>query len=126
LLARRDIQFVTLQKQLTTLDFWQFAMHDNVLMIDEDLRSFDDTAAVMAALDLVISVDSAPAHLAAALGKPTWVLLPYSADWRWGIARDDSPWYPTARLFRQQSVGDWSAVIATVDAALDNANTMQC
>jgi hypothetical protein len=125
LLRRPGIQFVTLQKGVTPDESRQLEGHDNVLVVDEALESFDDTAAVVAALDLVISVDSAPAHLAAALGRPTWVLLPFSADWRWGLARDDSPWYPTARLFRQQSVGDWSAVIATVAAALDTASMTQ-
>lgn len=126
LFRRTGIQFVTLQKGVTPAESRQLAGHGNVLVVDEALESFDDTAAVMAALDLVISVDSAPAHLAAALGKPTWVLLPFSADWRWGLARDDSPWYPTARLFRQQCVGDWSAVIAAVGAALGNASATQC
>jgi hypothetical protein len=126
LLRHPGIQFVTLQKGLAPAESQHLAGHDNVLVVDEALESFDDTAAVMAALDLVISVYSAPAHLAGALGKPTWILLPFSADWRWGLARDDSPWYPTARLFRQQSVGDWSAVMATVGAALDNASVTQC
>lgn len=75
-------------------------------------------AAVMAALDLVISVDSMPAHLAGALGVPTWLLLAQPADWRWMEGREDSPWYPAMRLFRQPRPGDWRAVIAAVCAAL--------
>lgn len=73
-----------------------------------------DDARMMRALDLVISVDTMTAHLAGALGKNTWTLLPHNADWRWMTDRDDSPWYPTMRLFRQQREGDWEGVIAAV------------
>jgi ADP-heptose:LPS heptosyltransferase len=66
------------------------------------------------ALDLVITVDTAVAHLAGALGKPVWILLPFSADWRWLVDREDSPWYPTALLFRQKNRGDWHDVTARV------------
>jgi hypothetical protein len=83
-----------------------------------ELRDFADTAALVSALDLVISVDTAAAHLAGALGKPVWVLLPFSPDWRWLLGREDSPWYPTARLFRQPRIGDWETVIARVAEAL--------
>lgn len=76
------------------------------------------TAMEMKLLDLVISVDSMPAHLAGALGTPVWTLLPFHADWRWMEARDDSPWYPTMRLFRQPDAGNWSAVITRATAAL--------
>ena len=75
---------------------------------------FADTAAVVAQLDLVIGVDTSVAHLAAALGRPTWILLPFAPDWRWLLDREDSPWYPTARLFRQQARGDWVSVIERV------------
>jgi ADP-heptose:LPS heptosyltransferase len=77
-----------------------------------------DTAAVMAELDLVLSSCTAPAHLAGALGRPTWIMLPAASDWRWLLGRDDSPWYPTARLFRQATPGDWSSVVERLDAAL--------
>jgi tetratricopeptide (TPR) repeat protein len=76
-----------------------------------ELNTFDDTAALIANLDLVITIDTAVAHLAGAMGKPTWVLLKSAADWRWLIARQDSPWYPTMRLFRQPRMGDWDAVV---------------
>ncbi|MBO1349440.1 MAG: tetratricopeptide repeat protein [Hormoscilla sp. GUM202] len=84
----------------------------------ELLHDFADTAAVISQLDLVISVDTSVAHLAGALGKPVWVLLPFSPDWRWFLDRSDSPWYPTMRLFRQQQPGDWSELFARVKSAL--------
>ncbi|HEX5242773.1 MAG TPA: tetratricopeptide repeat protein [Tepidisphaeraceae bacterium] len=82
------------------------------------LTDFAETAALIANLDLVITVDTSVAHLAGALAKPTWVLLPHLADWRWLTHRTDSPWYPTTRLFRQKAPGDWSAVIHEVVEAL--------
>ena len=82
------------------------------------IADFDDSAALVMECDLVICVDTAAAHLAGSLGRPVWILLPYSADWRWQIERDDSPWYPSARLFRQKSPGDWSGVIGDVARAL--------
>ncbi|NKJ47579.1 hypothetical protein CIC12_12660 [Burkholderia sp. SG-MS1] len=83
-----------------------------------DLTSFDETAALIMLLDLVIAVDTGVAHLAAALGKPVWLLLPANADWRWLQARNDTPWYPGMRLFRQKTMGDWEAVVAEVAQAL--------
>jgi Flp pilus assembly protein TadD len=79
-----------------------------------ELTDFADTAAVIAALDHVVAVDTAVAHLAASLGKSTSILLPFSADYRWMTGRDDSPWYPTARLYRQAAAGDWESVVARV------------
>ena len=80
----------------------------------EHLRDFDDTAAMIANLDLVICADTAVAHLAGALAKPVWVLLPFVGDWRWLRDRDDSPWYPTMRLFRQDRSGEWRPAIRRV------------
>jgi tetratricopeptide (TPR) repeat protein len=82
--------------------------------------SFEDTAALIMNLDLVISCDTSVAHLAGALGKPVWLVLPAQADWRWLLHREDSPWYPTARLFRQQIAGDWPEVFERVAARLEN------
>jgi Flp pilus assembly protein TadD len=79
-----------------------------------DLHDFADTAAMIDALDLVISVDTAVAHLAGAMGKPTWLLLPFAADWRWLQHREDSPWYPTMKLFRQSKAGNWMGVVQRV------------
>ena len=85
---------------------------------DAGPNAFLDTAAVMEGLDLIITSDTAIAHLAGALGKPTWVALQYVPDWRWLLDRNDSPWYPTMRLFRQQGVGDWEGVFAQIQQAL--------
>lgn len=83
-----------------------------------DLTSYDETAAMMATLDLIITCDTSVAHLAGAMGRPVWLLLPTGADWRWLMARDDTPWYPTMRLFRQAAAGDWAGVISRVAEAL--------
>ena len=79
-----------------------------------ELNDFADTAALIANLDLVISVDTAVVHLAGALGKPVWTLLRFAAQWLWMLDREDSPWYPTMRLFRQPSIGDWDSVVRQV------------
>jgi tetratricopeptide (TPR) repeat protein len=81
-------------------------------------NNFSDTAAVIENLDLIITVDTAVAHLAGAMGKTTWILLPFDPDWRWMVARPDSPWYPTVRLFRQSRSGDWDGVMSAVCRAL--------
>jgi ADP-heptose:LPS heptosyltransferase len=85
-----------------------------------DLRDFADTAALISALDLVITVDTSVAHLAGALGKPCWVMLPFAPDFRWMLDREDSPWYPSMRLFRQQSTRDWDGVVARILEALQS------
>lgn len=84
-----------------------------------DLHDFADTAALMAGLDLVISADTSPAHLAGALGRPVWLLNRYDSCWRWLRGREDSPWYPTLRIFRQAAPGEWEPVVAQVAAALE-------
>jgi hypothetical protein len=85
---------------------------------DAGADAFLDTAAVMANLDLVVSSDTAVAHLAGALGRPVWLALKKVPEWRWGLERAGSPWYPTMRLFRQRRRGDWSSVFGEMEAAL--------
>jgi tetratricopeptide (TPR) repeat protein len=108
------IDFVSLQKEPRPADAEALARSDNVLDLGPALQDFGDTAAVISVLDLVISVDTSIAHVAGALGKPVWIMLPSRVDWRWLLDREDSPWYPTARLFRQRRAGDWPDVIARV------------
>ena len=79
-----------------------------------------DTAALVMNLDLVITVDTAIAHLAGALGQPVWMLNRFGSEWRWGLGREASPWYPSMRIFNQERAGDWAPVIARVDCALDD------
>jgi ADP-heptose:LPS heptosyltransferase len=93
----------------------------DVRRFEAELTDFADTAALMQSLDLVISVDTAIAHLAGALGRPVWILLSSPAEWRWLRGRDDSPWYPSARLFRQSVPGEWSEVLTALQAALQAA-----
>jgi hypothetical protein len=89
------------------------------------LADFAETAAAVSRLDLVITVDTSVAHLAGALGRPTWLMLPYSPDWRWLVEREDTPWYPTARLFRQKTAGDWASMAREVAAALAKISSGQ-
>ena len=86
--------------------------------LQAEQKDFADTAAIVANLDLVISIDTSVAHLAGAMGKPVWILLNNSPDWRWLLEREDSPWYPTARLFRQSMFGNWQDVVAQVEREL--------
>jgi ADP-heptose:LPS heptosyltransferase len=86
--------------------------------LTKEIKNFADTAALIANLDLVISVDTAAAHLAGAMARPVWTLLPFLPDWRWMLDREDSPWYPTMRLFRQARRGDWAGVVERVAGEL--------
>jgi hypothetical protein len=85
--------------------------------LSDEIQDFDDTAAILCVADLLISVDSSPIHLAGALGRPAWVMVPFIPDWRWLLGRDDTPWYPQHRLFRQPRRGDWGTVVAEMTAA---------
>ena len=83
-----------------------------------DIRDFAETAGLISHLDLIVTVDTAVAHLAGAMGKPVWMLLTFVPDWRWLLDREDSPWYPTMRLFRQSVRGEWDDVVKRVAEAL--------
>ncbi len=111
--------FFALQPEIRVDDRAALNQWPGLVDLGKELRDFADTAALMEALDLIITVDTSVAHLAGALGKPVWILLPHLPDWRWLLERNDSPWYPTARLFRQERAGDWSTPLAKVQAELD-------
>jgi tetratricopeptide (TPR) repeat protein len=112
----KNISFYSLQVESDVASASLEALR--VVDLSPYLADFADTAGAMTHLDLVISVDTAAAHLAGAVGKPVWVMLPYSPDWRWMLNREDSPWYPTMRLFRQKSPEDWGGVIEKIVVAL--------
>jgi len=128
--ANRSIPLARLMRLIDNGDAW-VSLQKEVRVSDQGvlqesgmfhpgaaLGDFADTAGLIAALDLVISVDTSVAHLAAAMGKPVWLMLPFAPDFRWLLDRQDSPWYPGIRLFRQKSPGDWDGVIDAINAAL--------
>ena len=111
-------RFFSIQRDVRSQDAETLAAESRVTHFGAELANFTDTAAVIALSDLVISADTAVAHLAGAMGRPLWVLIPFQPDWRWTLDGETSPWYPTARLFRQTSLGDWDDLIARVAAEL--------
>ncbi|MDB5459001.1 MAG: repeat-containing protein [Caulobacteraceae bacterium] len=117
-LLAKDTDYISLQREYRPADQALMAADGRIRDVADQLESFTDTAALIEHLDLVVSVDTSAAHLAGALGKPLFVLLPWVPDHRWLLERDDSPWYPTARLFRQQRSGDWSGPLEALAAAL--------
>jgi predicted O-linked N-acetylglucosamine transferase (SPINDLY family)/ADP-heptose:LPS heptosyltransferase len=118
LLGRTGVRWFSLQVGERAADLARLPAA-GIVDLSARLTDFAESAAAIAALDLVIAVDTAVAHLAGALGKPVWVMLPFVPDWRWLLGRDDSPWYPTARLFRQPAHRDWESVAQTLRRALD-------
>ncbi|HVE54375.1 MAG TPA: tetratricopeptide repeat protein [Ramlibacter sp.] len=117
-LADLDVLFVSMKPDLGEADRASLAAWPRLLDAGPRLKDFSDTAALIHGLDLVLSVDTSVAHLAGALGKPVWILLPWLPDWRWMLGREDSPWYPTAHLYRQVQPQDWSAPLQRVQADL--------
>jgi Tfp pilus assembly protein PilF len=115
----QDARFVSLQLGPSADQLRQPPPGLELLDFAGELRDFADTAALVAHLDLVIAVDTAVAHLAGALAKPVWILIPTMPDWRWMLGREDSPWYPTMRIFRQKTRGDWTDVMARVKRELE-------
>lgn len=124
LFADEEIAFYSLQKGVGEDDFrGLIPKHANLADLAPGLENFSDTAAAIAQLDVVISVDTAAAHLAGAMGKPTWLILPYSAEYRWLTGREDSPWYPTMRLFRPDGLRDWGSIMRNLQSALADLKT---
>ena len=115
------VSFVTLQPGLTAQERDALAARGNVVHLGDAVADMADSAAILGLCDLTICVDTSLAHLAGALARPLWVLLPFAPDWRWAWPQDKSLWYPDARLFRQQQPGDWPAVIADVARALSES-----
>jgi Tfp pilus assembly protein PilF len=113
-----EATFVRLQKDLRPGDDALLKGRGDIFDPTEALGDYSDFAALISRLDLIISVDSDPAHLAGALGKPVWILLPFTPDWPWQLGRNITPWYPTARLYRQAKPGDWLEVVARIVADL--------
>jgi tetratricopeptide (TPR) repeat protein len=114
------IEYICLQKELREVDT-AVMRTSSIQYFGEEISDFSDTAALCELMDLIISIDTSTAHLAGALGKKTWVLLPYVADWRWLMDRDDSIWYDSTRLFRQHVDNDWSTVLQRIALELNNA-----
>ena len=113
-----DASFVSLQKDLRPDDSAVLAQHNQIIDLTAHLTDFAETAAVLSCLDLVVTADTSVAHLAGAMGRPTWVMLPYVPDYRWLLDRNDSPWYPTVRLFRQDTTRDYAPVLDRIHAEL--------
>lgn len=109
-----NVRFFSLQKGQASAQLAEVSLNFPVVDLQNELHDFADTAAAIANLDLVISVDTVIVHLAGALARPVWTLLPFAADYRWMLDREDSPWYPTMRLFRQSRPGDWPGVVARI------------
>jgi len=119
LLSVPNLDFVCIQKEVSAADAAILDRH-GVLALGREFEDFSDTAAVLAMVDLLITVDTSVAHLAGALGRPTALLVPFSPDWRWLMHRTDSPWYPTMRLYRQTMIGDWSGPLHQLRAELED------
>ncbi len=117
-LALPGITFLAVQKGPKAAEAKAPPTGMSLVPLGDEIRDFEDTTAILAIADLLISVDSSPVHLAGALGRPAWVLLPFVPDWRWLLEREDTPWYPSVKLFRQDRGGDWSGALARAAAAL--------
>ncbi|NTW16851.1 MAG: tetratricopeptide repeat protein [Syntrophaceae bacterium] len=117
-LLSNEFQFVSLQQEIWENDRPTFQTHPEIVHYGDELRDFTDTAALCELMDMVITIDTSVAHLSAAMGRPTRIMLPFTSDWRWMFDGDDAPWYESARLYRQPERGDWQSVVARVSADL--------
>jgi Flp pilus assembly protein TadD len=114
------LEYISLQKEVRPADKSLLDVRKDIAHFGGDLRDFADTAALIELVDLVITIDTSAAHLAGAMGKTVWILISSNADFRWLLDRDDSPWYPSARLFRQPALGDWNSVLTKVKRELED------
>ena len=114
-----NIQYVCLQKEIREVDQELLAERSNIIYFGDVLEDFTDTAALCDLMDLVISVDTSVGHLSATLGKPTWMLLAFAPDWRWLLNRNDSPWYPSVKLYRQEEINNWDGILGQVKKDLE-------
>lgn len=117
------MDYVCLQKEIRQTDLDALIGYSNIRVVNETIEDFSDTAALCELVDVVISVDTSVAHLAGALGRPVWIALPFSPDWRWMLEREDSPWYSSAKLYRQQKPGDWESTVSRIGIDLRNLLT---
>ena len=113
-----DLEYLSLQKEVREADRETLERHPQIVQLGEEIKDFTDTAALCALVDVLVSADTSVVHLAGAMGRPAWVLLPFNPDWRWLLDRNDSPWYSSARLYRQDSMGDWGGVFERLRADL--------
>jgi hypothetical protein len=109
---------VSLQKGAAQAQIGSYWEPAPLINLGPEIRDYGDTMAIVEALDLLVTVDTSVAHLAGAMGKPVWIMLPYAPDWRWLLGRSDSPWYPSARLFRQSVTRNWQPVMGAIAAAI--------
>jgi len=113
----KGFEYISLQKEVRKSD--QIVLNNSFIKhLGDEINDFTDTAALCQLMDIVISVDTSVAHLSSAMGKPTWILLPFSPDWRWLLNREDSPWYQSVKLFRQSQMGDWTQILETLSQEL--------
>jgi len=119
------VEWHSLQKEYWERDKSLFDQCKSIHQHQEDLNDFSDTAALIECMDMVISIDTSVAHLAGAMGKALWLLVRWESDYRWMLGREDTPWYPTARLFRQPSLGDWQSVVRSVHESLSDINSFR-
>ena len=119
LMRIENAKFYSLQKEVSADDM-ALLTELGIANLGQRFKDFSDTAAVIENLDLLISVDTSVPHLAGAMGKPVWLLLSFAPDWRWLPDRDECPWFPTMRLFRQTQPGDWDPVVSAVYKTLKN------
>ena len=119
-ILKLPFEFHSIQKEIRASDQEELDKYKNLQQHQNDLKEFSDTAAILNQMDLIISVDTSVAHLAGALAKKVWILLNFIPDFRWMLDREDSPWYPNARLFRQPKIDDWNSVIKKIEKELKN------